>query len=87
MRVKHSFPPDISSSLLAKPFLDLVLVLVLLVREEVFFFFFFFFFFLLWKDLHVAKCFMALSVMCFKAFSESEIYLKERLFPTSWNSI
>lgn len=79
MRVKHSFPPDISSSLLAKTFLDLVLVL--LVHEEVFFFF------LLWKDLHVAKCFMVLSVMCFKAFSESEIYLKERLFPTSWNSI
>lgn len=22
--------------------------------------------------------------MCFEAFSESEIYLKERLFPTSW---
>lgn len=83
MRVKHSFPPDISSSLLAKPFLDLVLVLVLLVHEEVFSFLFF----LLWKDLHVAKCFMVLSVMCFKAFSESEIYLKERLFPTSWNSI
>lgn len=81
MRVKHSFPPDISSSLPAKTFLDLVLVL--LVHEEVVFFFFF----LLWKDLHVAKCFMVLSVMCFKAFSESEIYLKERLFPTSWNSI
>lgn len=81
MRVKHSFLPDISSSLPAKTFLDLVSVL--LVHEEVVFCFFF----AVEGFIHVAKCFMVLSVMCFKAFSESEIYLKERLFPTSWNSI